>query len=75
MSVRDLAICVIKSLPEEKVKAFLTLFADENTLVRAECDLMLENPDKCRRYNSVEELMEEFYKDGGYTPEFVNAAP
>lgn len=63
MSVQDLAIRVLRQLPEEKIRAFLTLFADENVLVRAECDLMLDNPDKCRQYNSVEELMKEFYKD------------
>lgn len=63
MSVQDLAICVLKQLPEEKIRAFLTLFADENVLVRAECDLMLEHPDKCRKYDTVQEMMEEFYKD------------
>lgn len=63
MSARDLAICVLKTMPEEKIRAFLTLFADENVLVRAECDLMLEYPDKCRQYDTVDELMEEFYKD------------
>ena len=34
MSTRDYAISVINTLPEEKLKAFLVLFADENTLAR-----------------------------------------
>lgn len=63
MSVRDLAICVLNQMSEKQIRAFLTLFADENILVRAECDLMLQNPDKCRQYDSVEELMKEFYED------------
>lgn len=63
MSVRDLAICVLNQMSEKQIRAFLTLFADENILVRAECGLMLEHPDKCRQYDSVEELMKEFYED------------
>lgn len=63
MSVRDLAICVLNQMSEKQIRAFLTLFADENILVRAECGLMLEHPDKCHQYDSVEELMEEFYED------------
>lgn len=63
MSVRDLAICVLNQMSEKQIRAFLTLFADENILVRAECDLMLQHPDKCRQYDTVQEMMEEFYED------------
>lgn len=63
MSIRELAYGVIDTLPEEKIKAFLTLFADENTLTRAECDYILKNPDKSKSYDSIDELIEEITKD------------
>ena len=63
MSIRELAYGVIDNLPEEKIKAFLTLFADENTLTRAECDYIVNNPDKRKTYDSVDELIEEILKD------------
>lgn len=63
MSIRELAVGVINNLPEEKVRAFLTLFADENVLTRAECDYIINNPDKSKTYDSVDELIEEILKD------------
>lgn len=63
MNIRELAYGVIDNLPEEKIRAFLTLVADENILARAECDYIINNPDKRKTYDSVDELIEEILKD------------
>ena len=63
MNIRELAYGVIDNLPEEKIRAFLTLVADENILARAETDYIIKNPDKRKRYNNVEELIEDILKD------------
>lgn len=62
MSTRDYAIDVINSLSEEKLKAFLTLFADEDTLTRMESDMLANDPN-ARRYASFKEFMEEMDKE------------
>lgn len=58
MSIREYAAEIIKSMPEEKLKAFLVLFADENALARAECDLMANDPNAIR-FDNIEDLFEE----------------
>ncbi len=58
MSKRELAISVIKSLSQEKLEAFLTLFADENMIARLEGDMLANDPD-AKRYNSFQEFMDE----------------
>lgn len=45
-------------MSEEKLKAFLMLFADENMLARMETVLMANDPDALR-FDSVDELFEE----------------
>lgn len=58
MSVKDYAINVVNSMPEDKLLAFITLFADENTAARAESEMLAANPDS-QRFDSVEELFKE----------------
>ena len=58
MSTRDYAIDVIKNLPEEKIIAFLTLFADENTLARMESESLGNDPN-AKRYSSFKEFRDE----------------
>ena len=58
MSIREYAAEIIKTMPEEKLEAFLMLFADENVLARTECEAMVNDPD-APRFSSVEELFEE----------------
>ena len=58
MSTREMAYHVVDSLSEEKLKAFITLFADENEIARMETELMANDPD-APRFNSVEELFKE----------------
>lgn len=58
MSIRDYATEVIQTMPEEKLRAFLMLFADENVIARMETELMANNPD-APRFNNVDELFEE----------------
>ncbi|MBQ8941366.1 MAG: hypothetical protein IJ062_05960 [Firmicutes bacterium] len=57
MSTRDYAIDVIKNLPEEKIIAFLTLFADENTLARMESE-RIRNDRSRKLYDSFDEVLE-----------------
>ena len=58
MSMLDYATEVIQTMPEEKLKAFLLLFADENVLARMETEMMANDPD-APRFSSVDELFEE----------------
>lgn len=62
MSTRELAINVIKSLSEEKLQAFLTLFADENMIARLEGDMLANDPE-AKRYSSFQEFMDEMEQD------------
>lgn len=58
MSLREYAAEIIKTMPEEKLKAFLLLFADENVLARAESEVMANDPDSLR-FSDVEDLFRE----------------
>jgi len=62
MSTRDYAINVINTLPEEKLKAFLVLFADENTLAKMESETIANDPNR-KHYNSFEEIVSEIEND------------
>ncbi len=57
MSIKEYAIDVINSLPDEKIVAFLTLVADENTLARMESEIIKNDPSR-KLYNSFEEVLE-----------------
>ncbi|MBO5561983.1 MAG: hypothetical protein J6A07_10050 [Firmicutes bacterium] len=56
MSIKEYAIDVINSLPDEKIVAFLTLVADENTLARMESEIIKNDPNR-KLYNSFEEVL------------------
>lgn len=58
MSNRDLAISIVKELPEDKIEAFLLLFADENTLARIETEAIASSPDR-KHYSSFKEIAKE----------------
>lgn len=58
MSTKDYAIDILNSLSEEKLRAFITLFADENTVARMESDMLANDPN-AKRYSSFREFMEE----------------
>lgn len=58
MSTREIAYNVIDHLSEEKLKAFLTLFADDNTLARMETDAMAEDTNR-KYYDSFDEILAE----------------
>lgn len=62
MSTREIAYNVIDHLSEEKIKAFLTLFADDNTLARMETDTIAEDTDR-KHYDSFDEILAEIDKD------------
>lgn len=58
MSIREYAAEIIKTMPEEKLEAFLLLFADENVLARVETEAMANDPE-APRFSDVNELFEE----------------
>ncbi len=58
MSTRDYAVSVLASLSEEKMKEFIMLFADKNTIARMETEMLLNDP-ASPSFNSVDDLFEE----------------
>ena len=46
MSNRELAIEIMKVLPEDKVNAFLALFASENIKAIVETEMIAANPNR-----------------------------
>ena len=58
MSIRDYAADIVRNLPDDKLDAFLVLFADENELARIETDILCNDP-SAKRFKSVDELFEE----------------
>ncbi len=58
MSVKEYAINVINSMSDEKLMAFITLFAGENEAARIESEMMAQNPD-APRFTDVDELFKE----------------
>lgn len=62
MSTKELEINVIKSLSEEKLKAFLTLFADENMIAHLESDMLANDP-TAKRYSSFQEFIDRTEQD------------
>ena len=58
MSAREIAYSVIDSLSEEKIEAFITLFADENTIARFETEVILKDKTR-KRYNNFDEILAE----------------
>ena len=56
MSTRDYAVSVLASLSEEKMKEFITLFADENTIARMESDMLANDPN-AKKYSSFKDFM------------------
>lgn len=62
MSTREYAINVVKTLSEEKLKAFIVLFADENTIARIETETIEKDPTR-KHYNSFDEIIAEIEED------------
>jgi len=58
MSTREMAVSVLASLSEQKMREFIMLFADENTIARMESDMLANDPDS-KRYSSFKEFMDE----------------
>jgi hypothetical protein len=62
MSTKDIAIQTLNSMTEEQLQAFITLFADENTIARMETEQIMQ--DKSRKtYNSFAEIEKEIFSD------------
>ena len=62
MSARDYAVSVLASLSEKKLKEFIMLFADENTIARMESDLLANDPNS-KRYSCFDEFIQEMEND------------
>lgn len=62
MSTKEIAHSVIEQLSEEKIQAFLSLFADDNILARMETEAM-EKDENRKHYNSFDEILAEIEDD------------
>ncbi|MCM1417496.1 MAG: hypothetical protein NC084_09430 [Bacteroides sp.] len=62
MTTKDYAVSVLASLSEKKMREFITLFADENTIARMESDLIANDPNS-KRYSDFSEFMKEMEKE------------
>lgn len=62
MTVKEYAVSVLASLSEQKMKEFITLFADENTLARMESDMLAQDPN-AKHYQSFQEFMTDMEQD------------
>ena len=62
MSTKEIAHNVIELLSEEKIQAFLSLFADDNILARMETEA-IEKDENRKHYNSFDEILAEIADD------------
>ena len=62
IKLRDYAVSVLASLSENKMKEFIKLFADEDTLTRIESDLLANDPN-AKTYSNFEEFMKDMEKE------------
>ena len=58
MTERDVALNIVKILPDEKIKAFLELFVDENLKAKIETN-MIANDTTRKHYNNFDEIIKE----------------
>ena len=58
LKIRDYAVSVLASLSENKMKEFIKLFADEDTLTRIEIDLLANDPN-AKTYSNFEEFIKD----------------
>ncbi len=58
MSTKEYAVSVLASLSEKKMKEFIMLFADENTIARMESDILANDPNS-KHYSDFTEFMKE----------------
>ncbi|MDO5125621.1 MAG: hypothetical protein Q4D35_04500 [Ruminococcus sp.] len=58
MSTKEYAVSLLASLSEEKMKEFIMLFADEETIARMESDILGNDPNS-KGYSSFREFMDE----------------
>lgn len=58
MSIKEYAIDILNTMPDEKIMAFITLFADENAIARMETEMAAANTDR-KRYDSFDEIAKE----------------
>lgn len=60
---REMIKRLIDEMPEEKLEAFVTLFADKNAIARMECEDILAHPENYKWYDSAEEMWEDIFDD------------
>ncbi len=58
MSTKEYAVSVLASLSEEKMREFITLFADDNTIARMESEMLAEDKN-AKKYSDFAEFMQE----------------
>lgn len=63
MNTKELAVKILDTLSEEKLREFIGLFADEGTVARMETEDILAHPENYKTYNSVAEMFSETLSD------------
>lgn len=62
MTTIEIADTILHSLSDEKLQAFITLFADKDEIARIETEAVLNDPNP-KLYHSFREYMEEMEKE------------
>ena len=60
MSNREIALSIIKTLSDEQIEAFITLFASENAQAIVEAEKIANDPNR-KHYNSFNEIKKEIF--------------
>ncbi len=61
-SVKEYAVSVLAGLSEKKMREFIVLFADSNTIARMESDMLANNPN-AKHYKNFKEFMSEMEEE------------
>lgn len=62
MSTKEMAYIIFNQMSEEQLKAFITLFADENTKARIESEMIANDPNP-KLYDSFRDFMNEMEQE------------
>ena len=60
MSNREIALSIVKTLSDEQIEAFITLFASENAQAMMETEKIANDPNR-KHYNSFNEIKKEIF--------------
>ena len=61
-TIKKYAVSVLASLSEKKMREFITLFADKNTIARMESEILVNDP-QAKRYNNFKDFMKDMERE------------